>query len=326
MKEFLSRLACAIALVVPALSASAQTYPDKPVTIRVPFPAGGPADAQFRQLQPALQAQLGQPIVVENLPGAGGSIGVMRVLASAPDGYTVLGTTGADLILSPLSMLSAKYEPSRLRLVAPISAAEFVLVSSPRFSFKNIDELVAYAQQPGNKELSIAHWGRGSTAHIVGADLQNRAKVRFLEVPYKGIAPIVADLMGDQVDLTLLPLGGPTLGLIKSGKVHAIGVSAARRVPSLPDVPTLSEGKAIKGFEHQIWAGFFVDRAVGHAEVAKLTQAVNAAVRTPEFVKFLEDQGSRGFEPMTVAQADQFFKKEIERMSDIARQIKLQPE
>jgi tripartite-type tricarboxylate transporter receptor subunit TctC len=326
MKKFLFRLACAIALLVPALSASAQTYPNKLVTIRVPFPAGGPADAQFRQLQPALQAQLGQTIVIENLPGAGGSIGVMRVLASAPDGYTVLGITGSDLILSPLSMVSAKYEPSRLRLVAPMSAGEFVLVSSPRFSFKNADELLAYAQQPGNRELSIAHWGRGSTAHIVGADFQNRAKVHFLEIPYKGIAPIIADLIGGVVDLTLLPLGGSTLGLIKSGKVHAIGVSAARRVPSLPDVPTLSEGKAIKGFEHQIWTGLFVARAVGNAEVAKLAQAVNAAARTPEFVKFLEAQGSHGFEPMTVEQADQFFKKEIKRLSDIARQIKLQPE
>jgi tripartite-type tricarboxylate transporter receptor subunit TctC len=326
MKKFLFRLACAIALLVPALSASAQTYPNKLVTIRVPFPPGGPADAQFRQLQPALQAQLGQTILIENLPGAGGSIGVMRVLASAPDGYTVLGTPGSDLILSPLSMVSAKYEPSRLRLVAPMAAAAFVLISSPRFSFKNADELLAYAQQPGNKKLSIAHWGRGSTAHIVGADFQNRAKVQFLEIPYKGIAPIIPDLIGGLVDLTLLPLGGPTLGLIKSGKVHAIGVSAAQRVPSLPDVPTLSEGKAIKGFEHQIWNGLFVDRAVGHAEVAKLAQAVNAAARTPEFVKFLEAQGSHGFEPMTVVQADQFFKKEIKRLSDIARQIKLQPE
>lgn len=326
MTGFLFRLACAIALLVPALSASAQTYPDKLVTIRVPFPAGGPADAQFRQLQSALQTQLGQTIVIENLPGAGGSLGVMRVLASAPDGYTVLGTTASDLILAPLSMVSAKYEPSRLRLVAPMSAGEFVLVSSPRFSFKNVDELLAYAQQPGNRELSIAHWGRGSTAHIVGADFQNRAKVRFLEVPYKGIAPIITDLIGGQVDLTLLPLGGPTLGLIKSGKVHAIGVSAARRAPGLPDVPTLNEGKVIKGFEHQIWTGIFVDRAVGNAEVTKLAQAVNTVVRTPEFVKFLEDQGSHGFEPMTVVQADQFFKKETERLSDIARQIKLQPE
>lgn len=326
MKKFLLGLSCAVTLLLPALSASAQTYPDRPVTIRVPFPAGGPADAQFRQLQTALQAQLGQPIVIENLPGAGGSLGVMKVLASAPDGYTVLGTTASDLILSPLSMASAKYEPSRLRLVAPTTAADFVLVSAPRYSFKNVDDLLAYAQQPGNKELSIAHWGRGSTAHIVGADFQNRAKVRFLEIPYKGISPIIADLMGGVVDLTLMPLAGPTLGLIKSGKVNAIGVSSARRSPSLPDVPTLSEGKVVKGFEYQIWAGVFVDRAVGNAEVAKLAQAVNAAAKSPEFVKALEDQGSRGFESMTAAQADQMFNSEIKRLSDVARQIKLQPE
>lgn len=326
MKNLILRLACAVALLVPALGAWAQTYPNKLVTIRIPFPAGGAADAQFRQLQPGLQTQLGQPVLLENLPGAGGSIGVMRVLASAPDGYTVLGTTASDLILAPLSLASAKYDPNRLRLVAPIGGADFVLVSSPRFSFKNIDELLAYAQQPGNKALSIGHWGRGSTPHIVGADLQNRAKVQFLEVPYKGVAPIIPDLMGGVVDMSLLPLGGPTLGLIKAGKVHAIGVSAARRVPGLPDVPTLNEGKVIKGFEHQIWTGIFVDRNMGKAEISRLTQAINAVVTTPEFVKFLEDQAGRGFEPMTPEQADQFFKGEIKRLSDIARQIKLQPE
>jgi tripartite-type tricarboxylate transporter receptor subunit TctC len=312
--------------VVPALSATAQTYPSKLVTIRVPFPAGGAADAQFRQLQPGLQTQLGQTVILDNLPGAGGSIGVMKVLGSPPDGYTVLGHTASDLILAPFNVASAKYEPARLRLVAPVGGADFVLVSSPRFSFKNIDELLDYAKQPGNKELSIGHWGRGSTPHIVGADLQSRGKVQFLEVPYKGVAPIIPDLMGGQVDLSLLPLGGPTLGLIKSGKVRAIGVSAARRIPGLPDVPTLNEGKVIKGFEHQIWTGIFVDREVGNAEVAKLAEAVHAVAKTPEFVKFLEDQGGRGFESMTVEQADQYFKRETKRLSEIARQIKLQPE
>jgi len=326
MKQVIFRLVCAIALVVPTLGATAQTYPNKLVTIRVPFPAGGAADAQFRQLQPGLQAQLGQTVILDNVPGAGGSIGVMKVLASAPDGYTVLGHTASDLILAPFSVAAAKYEPGRLRLVAPVGGADFVLVSSTRFSFKNIDELLAYAKQPGNKELSIGHWGRGSTPHIVGADLQARGKVQFLEIPYKGVAPIIPDLIGGQVDLSLLPLGGPTLGLIKTGKVNAIGVAAARRIPGLPDVPTLNEGKLIKGFEHQIWTGIFVDREVGSAEVAKLIEGINAVVRTPEFVKFLADQGGRGFEPMTAEQADQYFKRESQRLSEIARQVKLQPE
>ena len=326
MKNVIFRLACAVALIVPALNVSAQSYPNKLITIRVPFPPGGAADAQFRQLQPALQTQLGQTVIIENLPGAGGSIGVMKVLASPADGYTVLGTTASDLILAPFSVASAKYEPDAMRLVAPLGRADFVLCSSPRHSFKNIDDLLAYAQQPGNKPLSIGHWGRGSTPHILGADLQSRGKVQFLEVPYKGVAPIIPDLVGGQVDLSLLPLGGPTLGMIKSGKLRAIGVSASQRLSSLPDVPTLNEGKVIKGFDYQIWAGVFVDRKVGSAEVSKLVDAVNTVVRTPDFIKFIEEQGGRTFEPMTVEQAEQYYKREIRRLSEIARQIKLQPE
>ncbi len=326
MNKVLHQLACALALFVPALGASAQTYPSRAVTIRVPFPAGGSADAGFRQMQPALQTRLGQPVVIDNLPGAGGSIGVMRVLSSPADGYTLLGHTASDLILAPLAVGTAKYEPDQLRLVAPVTAADFVLVSSPSLPFKDVDELLAHVRQPGNKELSIAHWGRGSTAHIVGADFQNRMKVRFLEVPYKGVPPIVPDLIGGQVNLSFMPIGGPTVGLIRSGKVNAIGVAAARRVPGLPDVPTLNEGKVLKGFEHQIWTGVFVDRGVGSAEVEKLAQAINAVVASPEFARFTKEQAARLLEPMTTSQADRYFKTETKRLSDIARQVKLQPE
>lgn len=326
MRKFLFQLACAAAMLLPAFAASAQTYPSMPVTIRVPFPAGGPADAGFRQLQPGLQAQLGQAVVVDNLPGAGGSIGVMKVLGLPADGYNLLGHTASDLILAPLAIAAAKYDPGRLRLVSPLLITDFVLVSSSRLSFKGVDDLLAYVQQPGNKELSIAHWGRGSTTHIVGADFQNRGNVRFLEVPYKGVAPIIPDLIGGQVDLAFLPLSGPTVGLIRTGKVHPIGVSAAQRAAGLPEVPTLNEGKVIKGFDHQIWTGVFVDRKVGNAEVAKLAQAINAVAKLPEFAKFAADQAGRTLDPMTPAQADEHFKAETKRLTDIARVIKLQPE
>jgi tripartite-type tricarboxylate transporter receptor subunit TctC len=326
LERILFQLAFVVALLVPVLNASAQTYPSKLVTIRVPFPAGGPADAGFRQLQPGLQAQLGQTVIVDNLPGAGGSIGVLKVLSLPADGYNVVGHTASDMILAPLALATAKYEPSHLRLVAPVLSTDFVLVSSSRFSFKGVDDLLAYAQRPGNKELSIAHWGRGSTTHIAGADFQNRGNLRFLEIPYKGVAPIIPDLIGGQVDLTFLPLAGPTMGLIKNGKVIPIGVSAAKRVADLPDVPTLNEGKVIKGFEHQIWTGVFVDRKVGSVEVARLAQAITAVTRSPEFAKYAADQPGRTFDPMTPAQADGYFKAETKRLTDIARLIKLQPE
>lgn len=326
MKKFILSLACAAGLFAPALIASAQTYPDRLLTIRIPFPAGGPADAGFRQMQPALQAQLGQPVIIENLPGAGGAIGVQKVLGAPADGYTVLGTSAPDLILAPFSVAAANYDPLRFRLVAPVLITDFVLVSSIDAPFRSLDDLLSHAKQPGSKELSIGHWGRGSIAHVVAADFQNRAGIRLLEIPYKGFAFIVPDLLNGQLNLAFLPVFGITLGLIQSGKVRAIGVTTAQRHPNLPNVPTFNEGKALRGFEHGIWTGMFVDRKVGNADVAKLFQAATSVIRSPEFVKFADEQASRSFEPMSLAKADDYFKSEVKRLSEIARQIKLQPE
>lgn len=326
MKTNILRLVCAVVWAAAALPCGAQTYPSRLLTIDVPFPAGGAAEVAFRQLQPDLQAQLGQAVVIENVPGAGGSIGVQKVLASPADGHTLLGHTGSDLVLAPMAMSAVKYDPQQLRLVAPVGATDLVLVSAPRLAFKNADELVAYCRQPGARELAIGHWGRGSTPHIVGADFQNRAKVKWLEVPYKGVAPIIPDLVGGVVDLSFLPVAGPTLGLIRSGKVNAIGIASARRNPALPDVPVLSESAALQGFEHSLWSGLFVRRQVGDAEITKLTQALHRAMQTQGFASFMKEQAARAFEPMTPVQADQFFRRESERLSDIARLIKLQPE
>lgn len=326
MKKNILRIVCALASAVAAWPIGAQTYPSRLVTIDVPFPAGGAAEVAFRQLQPDLQAQLGQTVVIENVPGAGGSIGVQKVLAAPADGYTLLGHTGSDLVLAPLAMSAVKYDPQQLRLVAPMGATDLVLVSSPRLPFKNADELLAYCRKPGAKELSIGHWGRGSTPHIVGADFQNRAKLTWLEVPYKGMAPIIPDLVGGVVDLSFLPLAGPTLGLIRSGKVNAIGIAAAKRNPALPDVPVLGESAALQGFEHSLWSGLFVRRQLGEPELNRLAQALQRAMQTPGFAGFLKEQAARGFEPMTPVQAEQFYKRESERLADIARLIKLQPE
>lgn len=327
MKRFALCLACAATLLAPALVANAQSYPDKLVTVTVPWPAGGPSDVQFRQMQPSLQAQLAQPVMIDNVPGAGGSIGVQKVLRARADGHTVLGTSASDLILAPLSIAAAKYDPLQFRLIAPVAITDFVLISSLDAPFKGIDDLLSHAKQPGAGQLSIGHWGRGSISHVVAADFQNRTGIRLLEVPYKGTTLIVPDLLNGQVKLAFLPLVGLTIGLIQTGKVRAIGIAAAQRHPTLPDVPTLNEGKSLRGFEHTVWTGVFVDRKVGNAEAAKLAQAANTALRSPEFGKFLAEQGARGaVEPMTLAKADDYFKSEIKRLSRIGREIRLQPE
>jgi tripartite-type tricarboxylate transporter receptor subunit TctC len=322
-----SALAALLATVAGAASlAYAQAFPAKPIIVRVAFPAGGSADSGFRQVQPALQQALAQPVVIENLPGAGGSISAMNVLNAPSDGYVLLGTTGSDLTLAPLSIASAKYDSSRFRLIGVIAVTDFVLVSSTAFKFKNIDDLLAHMRSPGSKELSIAHWGRGSSPHLVGADLQLRTGAKFLEVPYKGVAPIIPDLIGGNVDLTFLPLAGPTVGLIKTGKVRAIGVAGKARIAQLPDVPTLNEGRTLRGFEHVIWTGLFASANTPDHALAKLNGTLNEIIKTSSFQRFLEETASRPAVTMDLSQAAAFHRTEAEKISRIAASIKLQPE
>lgn len=250
-------LALAAFAVCLSPAAMAQNYPSRPITIKVAFPAGGPADASFRAANVVLQRNLGQSLITENVAGATGSLSAMAVLNAAADGYTLLGTTGSDFVVAPFTIASAKYQPDSFTLLGMVGVSDFILVSNTNHSFKNIDELIDYAQKPGNKELTLGHWGKGSTAHIVGADFQARSKAAFLEVPYKGSAPALSDITGQHLDLTFALLSGPTLELIQSGKVKAIAIASDKRNPVLPDVPTIGESARIGNFEYSIWSALF---------------------------------------------------------------------
>ena len=169
-------LALAALVACSSSAAMAQNYPTRPITIKVAFPAGGPSDASIRAANIVLQRNLGQSLISENVPGATGSISAMAVLNAQPDGYTLLGTTGSDFVVAPFTIASAKYKPDSFKLLGVTGVSDFILVSNTNYSFKNIDELIDYAQKPGNKQLTLGHWGKGSTAHIVGADFRPEAK------------------------------------------------------------------------------------------------------------------------------------------------------
>jgi tripartite-type tricarboxylate transporter receptor subunit TctC len=320
MKKILFAAAVAASLFLPA--AHAQNASGKPVIVRVAWPAGGAVDVTFRQIQPALQDALGQTVVVENLPGLGGALGAMNV-ASTHDNNVVLGTSGPDLILAPLSIANAKYSPESFKLVAPLGSTDYILLSAPKHSFKNVDELVAYLRKPGNPELSIGNIGHGSSSHIAAADFEARVGAKLMAVPYKGTASTVPDLVGGQIDLAFLPLAGPVVGLLKSGKVKAIGVASEQRNPDLPDVPTLNEGISLKSFSHSVWSGFFVSTQVPQAEVVRLNRASAEAMGKPEFLRFVRENSSRTLGPMDTVQAASFFRNEAAKMRAVAKSINL---
>jgi len=322
----LRAIAAAVLVLCASSGAFAQGYPAKHVTVKVAFPAGGPADVSIRAANIVVQRNLGQPVVAENVPGAAGSIGVMTVLGAKADGYTLLGTTGSDLIIAPFMVTSAKYQPSAFSLLGITGWSDFVLVSSAAYSFKTIDELIDHVKKPGSKELSLAHWGVGSSPHIVGADFQARTATTFLEVPYKGVAPVLTDLSGQHVDLSFVPLGGPALELIQSGKVRAIAIASDKRNPVLPDVPTIGESARLRNFEYGAWTALFAPHDTPEPIVARLNEAMNAWLASPENLERISKNGSRRLEPMSVAQAAAFFRSEQEKVGSIVRGLKLEPQ
>ncbi len=317
-------LALAALVACSSSAAMAQSYPTRPITIKVAFPAGGPSDASIRAANIVLQRNLGQSLISENVPGATGSISAMAVLNAQPDGYTLLGTTGSDFVVAPFTIASAKYKPDSFKLLGVTGVSDFILVSNTNYSFKNIDELIDYAQKPGNKQLTLGHWGKGSTAHIVGADFQARSKATFLEVPYKGSAPALSDITGGHLDLTFALLSGPTLELIQSGKVKAIAIASNKRSDVLPDVPTISESGKVGKFEYSIWSALFAPPNTPEPIVTRLSDAMGEWATSPENVARIKLNGSRAMEPMSPAQAAAFFKSEQEKFSGMARSLKLE--
>ncbi|WP_157979269.1 Bug family tripartite tricarboxylate transporter substrate binding protein [Rhodoferax ferrireducens] len=326
MKKVLHKAACiAVALggLAIAVLGHAQTYPTKLVTLRVAYPAGGPADVATRKIQSQIQAGLGQTVIIENLPGAGGSIAARSVLSAPPDGHVVLVTTGNDAILAPLAMTNAKYRSDALRLVANIFPTDLALVTAARHSFKGVDDFVNAART--KKDYSIGSWGYGSITYLAGADFQARADIKLLDVPYKGAAPVVQALLTQEIDAAFVPMAASVIALINSGQIKLIGTASAKRNPYLPKAPTLNEGKYVRDFFYSAWAGVFVSTQVPESAALKLNAQINEAVKTATFQEFIKESAGLPVDEMSLAQADGFYKSEREKYEKVAKSINLTP-
>lgn len=323
------RLLAAVAVAGAILSglAQAQSFPSRTVSMRVAYPAGGPADVAARWVQRQLQVALGQTVIVENLPGAAASIGTTNVLNAAPDGHTLLVTTGNDAILAPLSIVQISYKPESLRLLAVIYPADFVLVTNPSHSFTGLDDFLARARAAWQKELTVGSWGHGSAPYLVAADFSLATGARLLDVPYKGVAPVVQALLSQEIDAAFIPVAANTVEMIRIGRIKAIGVANSQRNPHLPDVPTLGEGKSqLKNFVYSAWAGVFVPTSVPEAVAAKLNKHLAEIVKTDDFQRFLKDSAALPVEPMGLAQAAAYYRSETDKFRRVAQSIKLQPQ
>jgi tripartite-type tricarboxylate transporter receptor subunit TctC len=270
----------ALALYGAAPAALAQaTYPAKPITLVVTYPPGGGADAMARLIAPKMGEALGQPVVIDNKPGAGGQIGAAAVAKAAPDGYTLM-LDASSFSVNP--SLYPKLPYDSLKAFKPVGVVALfpnVVLVNANFSAKNIAELVAAARQ--NKDaVSYASSGNGSAQHLAGALFESAAKVDMVHVPYKGGGPALNDVIGGQVPLFFGNLAS-TLQHVQSGKLKALAVTSGKRSPILPEVPTLSES-GLKGTEIYEWNAVFAPANTPEPVMNKLAAAFQQALESPE--------------------------------------------
>ncbi len=265
-------------LLVP-LVLSAQPYPSKPLRMIVPFPAGGPADIFGRGLAQGMSTELGQPVIVENIGGVGGVLGVDRAAKSPPDGYTVGFNSGSTLSIAPYSFTKLPYDVKKdLALITLVVRVPEVLAVHPSLPVSSLGELVAYARKnPGKVNFGSA--GGGSITHLAGELLKAEAKIDLVHVPYKGAAPAVNDLLGGQVQMGIFDVP-VLLGHIRSGKLKALAVTSASRAPTLPEVPTTAEA-SLPNVTSDNWYGLVVPAATPAEIQKRLNTAAVAALKSP---------------------------------------------
>ena len=315
-RQLAGALCFALAFAALPVAALAQTYPDRPVRVIVPFAAGGGSDTVGRAIAQKLQDKFGQAFVVENRTGAGGAIGANQVAKAAPDGYTLL--LGSSSEISQYPAVKADLPYNSLKDFTPIAAVATVplaLTVKQDLPAKSLAELIDYAKKNPGK-LNYGSAGPGSTTHLAVALLTSMTGTDMTHVPYKGSAPVITDLLAGTLDLSIstMPAVLPHVG---GGKIRVLGVSTAQRAKALPDIATIEEG-GVKGYATGLWTGLLAPAGTSPEIVARLNQAVNEAVAADDFKAMLAKQGA---EPSggTPEQFAELIKSELALWTDVVK-------
>ena len=258
----------------------AEPYPTRPIRIIVPTPAGGPVDVIARLVGNYLTQTIGQPVVVDNRPGAGNTLGSKEAAQAEPDGYTLLYSSASGLVFAPMLQKNAGYDPiTSYDPIALVAQSSTILVVHPSLPVKSVAELVAYAKaNPG--KVNFSSGGIGVLPHLIGEWFKSRAGIDIVHVPYRGGGPSINDLVGGQVQMTFEGTS-VLLPLIESGKLRALAVTSAKRLPQLPDVPTMTES-GFPGFVSTSWTGLLAPAHTPSAVIDKLNAQINEGLKTPE--------------------------------------------
>ncbi|QWE19260.1 Bug family tripartite tricarboxylate transporter substrate binding protein [Polynucleobacter corsicus] len=282
----IAALISASTLLGSNIASAQKDWPTKSIQLVVPFAAGGPTDTIARLIAVPMGQSLGQTVVVENVPGAGGTIASTKVARAAPDGYTIyihhMGMATANALYDKLP-----YDPmTSFEYIGQVADVPMVLLGKKDLPANNFKELEAYIKANGSK-VTMANAGPGAVSQLCGLLFQSRMGVRLTNIPYKGTGPALTDLLGGQVDL-LCDQTTQTIPYIKDGRVKAFGTTTMKRLPAIPNVPTLNE-QGLKGFEVKVWHGVYAPKGTPQPVLDKINAALKKALNTPDVKKRLDD-------------------------------------
>lgn len=314
------KLAIIVLALVPSLGfAQSELYPSRLVRIIVPFPGGGTADAVTRIVAEKLSARWGQPVIIDNKPGAGGNIGAEQFSRGEPDGYTLMSSPPGPIAVNDSLLKNLRYDPSKFVPVSLLATSVSVLVVRPELGVKSVQELIQLAKQRTPK-LAHASQGNGSTAHLTAAMFQQQAGIEMLHVPYKSSPAALTDVMGGRIDVFFDNISS-SLALHRSGKIRILAVASLERTPSLPEIPTISES-GLRGFQSVSWNALVGPEGLPPAIAQRISEAVAAALKLPDV---RERYAQLSAEPVgsSPEQARQFITEERARWKKVIQEAKV---
>lgn len=317
--------ACLTSLVLSQV-VWAQSFPTKPVSLMVPYPAGGLSDVLARLVNVPLSKLLHQPVIVENMGGVSGAIAAQKVLNAPSDGYYLFQGSPNELILSPLANAAVKFKSEDFRLVQIVGAAQIAFLARKDIPANSVDDFLDYARKMAKegKPVTYASVGPGSFYHLLGEQLSKVTGIEMTHIPYKGGAPANQDLIGGQVDIFLAPFGKAYNDLAKDGRIKILAMLNKERLESVKQYPAISESKQLKNFDFNIWTGYFVKKDTPEAVVQTLHKALTETLNDAGVRTGLDNNSLLIAKPLPLSELNKVYAEGTSQFRGIAKSINLQ--